>query len=381
MNFLKILSLMLSVVFVMVTLPVRPVGAIAPEELSAPAAVLMDAETGTVLFEKNSHEVRACGSITKVMTLILVMEALDSGKIQWEDTVTASAHAASMGGSDIWLEPGETMSVEEMVKATIVASANDAAVALAELVSGTEEDFVRAMNEKAKELHMKETVFKNCNGLDEEGHVTSAYDVAVMSAELVRHPKILQYSGIWMDELRGGKTQLVNTNKLLKSYPGITGLKTGTTSKAGSCISATADRDGLRLIAVVLGSSTGKERFSDAAKLLDYGYANYTMLLPEVPPEVFRDIPVKNGMTSSVATTCQITDKLLAGKGRGKSMEPEIYLPETVEAPIEKGEIIGKLIYKSGGKQIAEYPIAAEASVEAINFNDVMGLFLRSMAG
>ncbi|HCA54609.1 MAG TPA: D-alanyl-D-alanine carboxypeptidase [Ruminococcaceae bacterium] len=381
MNFLKILSLMLSVVFVMVTLPVRPVGAIAPEELSAPAAVLMDAETGTVLFEKNSHEVRACASITKVMTLILVMEALDSGKIQWEDTVTASAHAASMGGSDIWLEPGETMSVEEMVKATIVASANDAAVALAELVSGTEEDFVRAMNEKAKELHMKETVFKNCNGLDEEGHVTSAYDVAVMSAELLRHPKILQYSGIWMDELRGGKTQLVNTNKLLKSYPGITGLKTGTTSKAGSCISATADRDGLRLIAVVLGSSTGKERFSDAAKLLDYGYANYTMLLPEVPPEVFRDIPVKNGMTSSVATTCQITDKLLAGKGRGKSMEPEIYLPETVEAPIEKGEIIGKLIYKSGGKQIAEYPIAAEASVEAINFNDVMGLFLRSMAG
>ena len=381
MNFLKILSLMLSVVFVMVTLPVRPVGAIAPEELSAPAAVLMDAETGTVLFEKNSHEVRACASITKVMTLILVMEALDSGKIQWEDTVTASAHAASMGGSDIWLEPGETMSVEEMVKATIVASANDAAVALAELVSGTEEDFVRAMNEKAKELHMKETVFKNCNGLDEEAHVTSAYDVAVMSAELLRHPKILQYSGIWMDELRGGKTQLVNTNKLLKSYPGITGLKTGTTSKAGSCISATADRDGLRLIAVVLGSSTGKERFSDAAKLLDYGYANYTMLLPEVPPEVFRDIPVKNGMTSSVATTCQITDKLLAGKGRGKSMEPEIYLPETVEAPIEKGEIIGKLIYKSGGKQIAEYPIAAEASVEAINFNDVMGLFLRSMAG
>ena len=381
MNFLKILSLMLSVVFVMVTLPVRPVGAIAPEELSAPAAVLMDAETGTVLFEKNSHEVRACASITKVMTLILVMEALDSGKIQWEDTVTASAHAASMGGSDIWLEPGETMSVEEMVKATIVASANDAAVALAELVSGTEKDFVRAMNEKAKELHMKETVFKNCNGLDEEGHVTSAYDVAVMSAELLRHPKILHYSGIWMDELRGGKTQLVNTNKLLKSYPGITGLKTGTTSKAGSCISATADRDGLRLIAVVLGSSTGKERFSDAAKLLDYGYANYTMLLPEVPPEVFRDIPVKNGMTSSVATTCQITDKLLAGKGRGKSMEPEIYLPETVEAPIEKGEIIGKLIYKSGGKQIAEYPIAAEASVEAINFNDVMGLFLRSMAG
>ncbi len=381
MNFLKILSLMLSVVFVMVTLPVRPVGAIAPEELSAPVAVLMDAETGTVLFEKNSHEVRACASITKVMTLILVMEALDSGKIQWEDTVTASAHAASMGGSDIWLEPGETMSVEEMVKATIVASANDAAVALAELVSGTEEDFVRAMNEKAKELHMKETVFKNCNGLDEEGHVTSAYDVAVMSAELLRHPKILQYSGIWMDELRGGKTQLVNTNKLLKSYPGITGLKTGTTSKAGSCISATADRDGLRLIAVVLGSSTGKERFSDAAKLLDYGYANYTMLLPEVPPEVFRDIPVKNGMTSSVAITCQITDKLLAGKGQGKSMEPEIYLPETVEAPIEKGEIIGKLIYKSGGKQIAEYPIAAEASVEAINFNDVMGLFLRSMAG
>ena len=350
-------------------------------EISAPSAILVDENTGAVMYSKNPDEKKCCASITKIMTVLLVMESIENKKIKLEDKVTVSEHASSIGGSDIWLKENEIMTVDDLLKATMVASANDAATALAEYIFGTEEKFVNEMNKRANELGMNNTVFKNCNGLDEEGHVTSAYDVAVMSAELLRHPKILQYSGIWMDELRGGKTQLVNTNKLLKSYPGITGLKTGTTSKAGSCISATADRDGLRLIAVVLGSSTGKERFSDAAKLLDYGYANYTMLLPEVPPEVFRDIPVKNGMTSSVATTCQITDKLLAGKGRGKSMEPEIYLPETVEAPIEKGEIIGKLIYKSGGKQIAEYPIAAEASVEAINFNDVMGLFLRSMAG
>ena len=217
MKFFKKTLLVLLVCLFSVYIP-SDVSALSDNEITAPSAVLMDAETGEVLYQKNPHEVRACASITKVMTLTLVMEAIDSGKISWSDKVTASAHASSMGGSDIWLEPGETMTVEEMVKATIVASANDAAVALAEHICGTEDEFVAQMNKKAKELGMKETVFKNCNGLDEDGHITSAYDVAVMSKELIKHKKILDYSGIWMDNLRGGKTQLVNTNKLLKSY-------------------------------------------------------------------------------------------------------------------------------------------------------------------
>ncbi len=381
MIFLKKVSLLLSLAVLISSFSVMQTYAVAADDVKAPAAVLMDAKTGTVLFDKNAHEVRACASITKVMTLILVMEALDSGKIQWSDTVTASAHAASMGGSDIWLEPGETMTVDEMVKATIVASANDAAVALAELVSGTEEAFVEQMNKKAQTLQMKETVFKNCNGLDEEGHVTSAHDVAVMSRELLKHPKILEYSSIWMDELRGGKTQLVNTNKLLKSYQGITGLKTGTTSQAGSCISATAERNDLSLIAVVLGCASGKERFSDAAKLLDYGFAHYTMVVPAVPEEALREIAVANGMLSSVRTSCHADSSVLVEKGKSSRIESQVYLPENIESPVEKGEVIGKVVYKSGSDQIAEYPITADSAVEAINFNDVMGLFLMGMSG
>ena len=252
-----------------------PVLALSEEEISAPSAVLMEPTTRKILFEKNPHEIRACASITKVMTLILVFEAIEEGKISYEDIVTTSAHAASMGGSDIWLEPGETMSVHDMIKAVVVASANDAAVALAELVSGTEDEFVARMNERAKELGMNDTVFKNCNGLDEEGHLTCAYDVALMSAELIKHEKIFEFSSIWLDYLRDGETQIVNTNKLLKYYKGITGLKTGTTGQAGSCMTATAQRDGLSLVAVVLGCDTGTGRFSDAAKLLDFGFSYY----------------------------------------------------------------------------------------------------------
>ncbi len=381
MFMIKLLAAASAAAVLLVSLPEFPVNAVSEQEISAPSAVLMDAETGTVLLEKNAHDVRACASITKVMTLILVMEAIDSGKIDWQDTVTTSAHASSMGGSDIWLEPGETMTVDEMVKATIVASANDAAVALAEHISGSEETFVQQMNQKAKQLGMKETAFKNCNGLDEEGHVTSAYDVALMSRELLRHREILHYSTIWMDELRDGKTQLVNTNKLLKSYPGITGLKTGTTSQAGSCIAATAEREGLELIAVVLGADTGKQRFSDASKLLDYGFANYTMYLPEIPQDALRTISVKNGMTDEVSTTAQMDKPFLLEKGKDNAISTEVYLPEEVEAPIQRGDVIGKMIYKSGGKQITEIPIAAANDIKQINYGDVMSLFLQSTVG
>ncbi len=381
MNFLRTISSVIALSVFISSVPLMETSALEEKEITAPSAVLMDAKTGKVLYEKNPHEIRPCASITKVMTLTLVMEALDSGKIKWDENVTASSHAASMGGSDIWLEQGETMTVDDMVKATVVASANDAAVALAEHICGTEEEFVSEMNKKAKKLGMKDTVFKNCNGLDEDGHVTSAYDVALMSRELLKHKKILEYSCIWMDELRGGKTQIVNTNKLLKTYKGITGLKTGTTSKAGSCISATAERDGLSLIAVVLGSESGNMRFKDASKLLDYGFANYSMYLPSVPEEAVTEIPVNNGMHSKVRTTADIKAPVLIEKGGAEKIESQVVLPEETEAPVEKGETLGKIIYKKSGKQIASYPITADESVSEINFSDVWPLFLKCLAG
>ncbi len=348
-----------------------PAVAVSDKEIAAPSAVLMDALSGEVLFGKNPHEIRACASVTKVMTLDLVMEALDSGRIKWTDQVTASEHAASMGGSDIWLEPGETMTVDEMVKATVVASANDAAVALAEFVCGSEDEFVARMNEKAKQLGMKETVFKNCNGLDEDGHVTSAYDVALMSRDLLRHRSILKYTGIWMDELRGGKTQLVNTNKLLKSYKGITGLKTGTTSRAGSCITATAKRGELELVAVVLGSPSGKQRFSDAAKLLDYGFANYSVYTPEVPQDAFTEIPVTGGIAGSLRTRAETDEKFLVKKGGEKDMTSRVILPESISAPVSEGDKVGEIIFERKGERFASCPVTAAESVREMTFGDV----------
>ncbi len=376
MRIKKLISGLIVLIVVLSGLPLTA-SAISEKDITAPSAVLMDADSGEVLFSKNPHEVRACASITKVMTLDLVMEALDSGKLKLTDTITASEHASSMGGSDIWLEPGETMSADDMIKATIVASANDAAVALAEHLCGSEDEFVVKMNEKAKQLGMKETVFKNCNGLDEDGHVTSAYDVALMSRDLIRHMQIFKYSGIWMDELRGGKTQIVNTNKLLKTYTGITGLKTGTTSQAGSCISATAERDGLSLIAVVLGSASGKERFSDAAALLDYGFANYAMYTPKAPEQAFKEIEVTGGMRKSIKTTLEISDSFLIKKGGDKDIDFKVSLPETVAAPIKKGDTVGKIIYKKGKETIAEYPIRSATDVEEIHFWDIFTILLR----
>ncbi len=373
MRFRKLFCTVLSVSALLFSLPTN-VDALSENEISAPSAVLMDASSGEVLYEKNPHEVRACASITKVMTLTLVMEELDSGRLKWSDIVTTSEHASSMGGSDIWLEPGETMTVDEMVKATIVASANDAAVALAEHICGSEDEFVARMNEKAKQLGMKETVFKNCNGLDETGHVTSAYDVALMSRELIRHPSIFKYSKIWMDNLRGGKTQLVNTNKLLKSYKGITGLKTGTTSQAGSCITATAERDGLSLIAVVLGSASGKQRFTDAAALLDFGFANYTMFSPKSPEEAFSNIQVTNGMTDSIRTETKVDGAFLVKKGGEQEITYELSIPETVEAPIKKGDKVGEVIYKKAGKKVGVWAVTSVDDAEKINLPSVFSI-------
>ena len=379
MNIRKIFCMLLSMLMLFCSMGIVA-SALSDKDITAPSAVLMDADSGKLLYSKNPHEVRPCASITKVMTLVLVMEAIDSGKIKLTDMVTASEHASSMGGSDIWLEPGEKMTVDDMVKATVVASANDAAVALAEYICGSEDDFVAKMNEKAKQLGMKETVFKNCNGLDEDGHVTSAYDVALMSKELIKHRKIFQYSGIWMDSLRGGKTQIVNTNKLLKSYSGITGLKTGTTSKAGSCITATAERDGLSLIAVVLGSASGKQRFKDAASLLDFGFANYTMYMPKTPDEAFTEIPVTGGMAKSVKTTAYISDRFLIGKGEDKDIQYTVQLPESIDAPVKKGNTVGTIIYKNGSEQVGKYPIMADDNVEEIRLWDIFALLIKATA-
>ena len=353
--------------------------ALEADSIKSPAALLMDADSGEVLFEKNSHDVRCCASITKVMTLLLVMEALDGGKIKLDDIVTSSAHAASMGGSDIWLEEGEQMTVDDMIKATAVASANDAAVALAEFISGTEDSFVAEMNEKAKQLGMKETVFKNCNGLDEEGHVTSAYDVAVMSRELIKHKKIFDYTSIWMDELRDGKTQIVNTNKLLKSYKGITGLKTGTTSQAGACISATAERDGLSLIAVALGCDNGKQRFADAASILDYGFANFASIKPETPPDLLKELAVTSGMKNTVKIHCDINESYVCPKGDAEKISYKISYKDDIEAPVNKGDALGKVKYYAGDKELGEFNITAAENVEEMTFMSLAQLLFKSL--
>ena len=349
--------------------------AISDEEITAPSAVLMEAKTGKILYEKNSHEIRACASITKVMTLILIMEAIDSGEISLDDNVTASVHASSMGGSDIWLEEGEVMSVNDLIKATVVASANDAAVALAEYVAGSEDTFVDNMNAKAKALNMNDTVFKNCNGLDEEGHLTSAHDVALMSRELIKHKIIYNYTSIWMDNLRNGKTQIVNTNKLLKSYNGITGLKTGTTNEAGSCISATAKRNDLELISVVLGSKTGKDRFRDAALLLDYGFANFTMTSPIMPEEFYDSVvKVNNGMESTVNTQVRLSGDFLIPKGREKDIKSNLELLEEVEAPVYKDQKLGTVTFSLDNEILAQYSVTALSDVQEISFKSVLSL-------
>lgn len=351
-------------------------GALSADEISAPSAVLIEAETGKVLFEKESNQVRACASITKVMTMILVMEAIDEGKLKMEDTITASAHAASMGGSDIWLEEGEVMTVYDLIKATMVASANDAAVALAEEVEGSEDAFVAKMNEKAKELGMKNTTFKNCNGLDEEGHLTTAYDVALMSQELIKHEKIFEFTSIWLDYLRDGKTQIVNTNKLLKSYKGITGLKTGTTSQAGSCISATATRDGLTLIAVVLGGVTGTERFADATTLLDYGFANYCVYTPTFEEEI-PELEVINGMQPNLKAQANISGSFVIEKGESKDVTYKLNVSEEVTAPVNKGDKVGTLTFYLGKEKLKEYPVVANHLVEEMSFGSVLQLLFK----
>lgn len=375
----KIVSVLIAVNMMFVLVLPESVSALSDDSITAPSAVLMESSTGKVIYEKNSHEQRPCASVTKVMTLLLVFEAIDSGNLDFEDTITASEHAASMGGSDIWLETGEEMSCDDMIKATVVASANDAAVALAEHISGSEDAFVDKMNARAKELGMNDTVFKNCNGLDEEGHITSAYDVALMSRELIKHEKVYDYTSIWLDNLRGGKTQIVNTNKLLKSYNGITGLKTGTTDDAGCCMTATATRGKVSLIAVVLGCKTGKERFADASALLDYGFANISVKEITLPDDMPQNIKIEKGMNNSVDLQCEISAKVVMDKNENSEIITNVELPETVEAPIKKGQKIGRITYSTADEAFEECDIVAKNDVLRAEFGTVFAVVLESL--
>lgn len=350
----------------------------ADETLPARSAILMEQDTGRVLFEKNPDEPMPPASITKVMTLLLTMEAIESGQIRLTDMAACSEYAASMGGSQIWLEPGEEMSVDDLLKATAIASANDAAVDLAELVAGSEEAFVDRMNARAEELGMENTHFMNATGLDEEGHVSTARDIALMSRALLQYPLISEYSKIWMSSLRNGETQLVNTNKLIRFYNGCTGLKTGTTDGAGSCLSASATRKGLSLIAVTLGSPTSAERFSAARGLLDYGFANY-IKAPIPPLEGIGPVHVTRGVEDQVQVQANQPDSVIIRSGQQVKITQEPELAEEVEAPVEAGQRLGKVAVKMDGELLLEYDLVAATPIERMTFLTALKFLLNEL--
>ena len=352
-------------------------------DVAGKSAVLMDVETGTVLYEKNAHEKLSPASVTKVMTMLLIMEAIDSGKIGWDDMVTASEEAAAKGGSQVYLKVGETMSVRDMVKSIAVSSANDCACAMAEHLAGSESGFVEQMNAKAKELGMNDTNFVNCTGLDDgeaaENHKTSAYDIALMSRELLKnHPKIKEFTTIWMDTIRNGEFGLSNTNKLVRFYSGCTGLKTGFTSGAGYCLSASAKREGMELIAVVMGCETSKERNAACKQLLDYGFANFAYIAPALPEGAV--VPVTLGRADSVSAIVSGDTGLLIDKAQKNAVTTEITLEEFLPAPVSQGQRLGTVTVKAGEQILAEVPLVAAESVERLRWGDLMVKVLKRIA-
>ena len=346
-------------------------------DVDAPSALLMEKETGDVLFSKDEHAKLEPASVTKVMTILLTMEAIDSGQIRYEDTITASAHACSMGGSQIWLKEGEQLTVDEMLKAVCVVSANDCAVALAEQLAGSEEAFVERMNQRATELGMNDTTFKNATGLPAAGHVTSAYDIALMSRELIlNHPDIRKYTTIWMDTLRDGASQLVNTNKLVRFYEGTTGLKTGSTDAARYCLSATAERNGMELIAVIMKGDTSAQRFEDAKTLLNYGFSTYT-LLNVTADQALAPIPVSLGTQATVQPVLG-ERSLLLEKSKAGGVTRDVELADCVDAPVARGDRLGTLTVSSGGEVLEEIPILAGEDVPRITWGQMALRLLRS---
>lgn len=366
-------------------LPIRAL-AIAPVEeaaltLSVPSAILMERSTGEVIYEKDAHSPRAPASVTKVMTLLLVMEEIAAGRLSTEDTVVCSSRAASMGGSQIWLEEGEQMSVHDMLKAVAVVSANDCAVALAEHIAGSEESFVARMNKRAGELGMENTHFVDCTGLTEDdSHLTTAYDIALMSRELIQHEEIKEYTTIWMDSLRNGAAELVNTNKLVRFYKGATGLKTGFTRKSMYCLSATAEREGTELIAVVMHGATTGDRFESAKTLLNFGFANYAVC-PLRAPQALPPVRIALGEVSSVQPVYGGREGMLMEKSNMGEIRYELQLPEEMNAPVFEGAVIGELLVYSGEAELARVPLLAGNTVERLGLFGLYGKLILRLFG
>ena len=341
-----------------------------PIEINAKSAVLMDVTTGKVLLEYNADEKLFPASVTKIMTMLLVVEAIGEGKIALTDVVVCSENASKKGGSQIWLEPNEEMTVNDLLKATAIGSANDAATLLGEYISGSEEAFVSLMNERAKELGMKNTHFENATGLDDttDTHLTTARDIGIMSVELMKHDLITDYTTVWMDSLRNGETELVNTNKLVRFYSGTTGIKTGTTNKAGCCVSASAKRDNLHLVAVVLGSANSNDRFETAKAMLNYGFANYTVAELKIDETAFNEVEVLGGETKSVKPYVEGDTRALLKKGDAEKLEQTVTLSENVQSPVAKNQRLGSVKFTLAGECVAELPLLASSEVKKLTF-------------
>ena len=376
----RILSLLFAAALLSAASPAASAaGEEAALSLSCPSAVLMEKETGAILYDQNAHQQLEPASVTKVMTLLLVMEAVDSGRVALDDTVTVSSYAAGMGGSQVYLEEGEQMTVDEMIKCVTVVSGNDCAVALAEHLAGSETAFVVQMNQRARELGMEDTTFLNCTGLPAQGHVTSAYDIALMSRELIlNHPSIRDYATIWMDSIRGGEFGLTNTNRLIRFYPGATGLKTGSTDGALYCMSATAERDGMELIAVVMKAPTTSQRFEDAKALLDYGFAHYslTSVYPEAP---LAPVDVLLGVQGQVQPQLQRDCRLLVRRGEEGQITTRLTLADNVEAPVDQGQTLGQMEVYVGEELRDTVPVLASRAVDRLSVPEIFSQMLQDL--
>ncbi len=377
----KMLSVILTIIMIISLTSFYTSASEMPVTVNAKAAVLMDQSTGKVLMAMNENEKLYPASVTKIMSLLLVTEALDNGKIELSDKVRASRTAISKGGSQIWLKENEEMTVDELMRATAIYSANDACTALGEYVAGSEEAFINMMNERAQELGMKNTNFENCTGLDDTAtqHLTTAYDIALMSRELLNHEIITKYTTVWMDSLRGGKTELVNTNKLVRFYEGTTGLKTGTTSKAGSCLSASAKRGDTHLIAVILGAGNSTDRFEGAKAMLNWGFSNYTTVCPEIDKSLVTKVNVIHGTQKTITPSIPKAENILIENSKKKNLTQKVNLAVDVEAPIEKGQVLGTVEFSIDGEKVAEYNLTAEQAVPKLGFSDALKFLIKSL--
>lgn len=359
-------------------IPARCFAKVEEDAVTAKSAILMCMDTGDIIYEKNAYEHLSPASVTKIMTILLVLEAIDTEKIKLTDEVTASEQAVAMGGSQIWLEVGEKMTVDELLKAIIIASANDACTALGEHIAGSVTGFVKMMNDRAIELGLKDTVFENSTGLDDDvkNHYSCAHDLAVIACEVMKYEIVEKYATVWLDSLRGGETELNNTNKLVNKYNGITGLKTGTTSNAGFCLCATAQRDEMNLVSVVLGSETSDERFDSTSYLLDYGFANYSVATPEIDKNAIKPVKVLGGVEKEITPAIKGADKILVKKGMSE-FTYEYSTEESVKAPVKKGDCLGFIDVKFENKTIMKIDLVAKKEVVNVSFKDIFSIFIK----